>query len=176
MARVPVLLSFVITFLPAIVAAQPTLSMSSADSVSLRLEVIRLVLGNTNTSPDAQTLWLVADTLPESPPALRLSVREREAIRNAYPRMRFVSPSERLLLCPPGREVRIPGSACPIRDAGVIVRVGGLRIDGDSAIAVGTVTKSNARGTKTWSQGVVLVFGWVANGWKYRGVRYLITT
>jgi hypothetical protein len=103
---------------------------------------------------------------------------EAAAIADAYPGSRRAAPGDTIYLCPPGVELRLPGTACPIRDDGVVMELGPLRFDGDSVATSGWLIRSSTRGGSlvTWAEVLSLVFERHCRGWRLRGIRVRAVT
>ena len=161
---------FVTFFLmPTASTAQIAPIITRDDSVRLAAELFRRTLQDTNVD-STQLIWLRADTVVGSTSRLKLTPQQVAAVMRLHPRIRLVSPSESLIMCPPGRVGASPGNGCPIRDDGVIVSLFDFRVAGDSLIADGGVTRT--RGGSTWAEGVTYVFRWVSGTWTFVRLLY----
>ncbi len=152
------------------IAAQTT----EGDSAALRLSVIEIVLDSlASERVHTSRLWIRA-YLSVDPGTRRLqrvppTAEQLATIRSRFPTAAVPASHDGLFLCPPGVRVRMPGVGCPILEDGLIVEVGPLEIDADSAHASGSVIQSSTRNgrTSTWAQGVRLLFRRSMSGWKF---------
>jgi hypothetical protein len=147
-------------------------AVTPADSINLVLEAYSVLLDNTGTRAITGPIWLESDTAADSMSRFHLSSKQAKSILESDPRVRLVSEREDLYLCPPGREVRMPVSGCPIRESGVIVTLQTWQRDATTLIIIGSVVKSGTSGRHTWAEILGVAFRWDDAGWKYSGIEF----
>lgn len=173
-----VLVNLGVWALPATAAQEPT-ALTAEESAEIRVTAIRVLLRELRVeTTSTSVLWIVSDegrrVGPGGADAAELTEGEHSAIRAAFPTARPADTIESLFQCPPGVRVRMPGQGCPIRDAGVIVRLGSIEIERDTLRTSGELiqTAPGSRGPSTWASGLSLVFVRTAEGWVFRETRY----
>ena len=174
-----------------LVSAQPLLGqhpreLSDEDAVQLRLQTLEAVLdtlGVRRGEGPLPTIWLLPgrEVDPETGERAETGYSDADVTRlqAVVPEIRVPDvDGDDLFLCPPGERVMMPISGCPIRDDGVIARLGVPRMEGDTAVVWGSVTQSGTDGERTWTwmEGLELVFLPGDGRWDLVGVRSRIET
>jgi hypothetical protein len=143
------------------------------DTAALRIASLRVALEQiVRSRNDSLRIWITAESQPDSTSAARtlpLPAHAWSAVQAAFPAAWAVRTMDEAFLCPPGVEVRMPGSSCPIRESGIIVQFGPLTIAGDSARAAVFIVQSapTAGRISTWGEVVVFLFVRREEGWQY---------
>jgi hypothetical protein len=148
-----------------------TRELSSADSAQLRVATVAVLLDSAGPSSAREMrIWVGGGE------DLRPSISDTvwQVIADSFPTARLMQPGDTVFLCPAGKPLSMPGSACPIRDDGVVVRLNVLRAYGDSAIATGFLVRSEVSPSgrhMTWGEGLSLVFEQRDGVWRLRAIR-----
>jgi hypothetical protein len=99
------------------------------------------------------------------------------AFLEQFPNAVQVPADEVLFECPPGREVRMPGSGCPIRDGGRVAVLLPITPEGtDGASAAASVTSSNPSGDRSRRVGIGIELRRTGAGWTFVQTRWLEIT
>lgn len=172
----------VLTQVPQEAAGQTPSQLTPEDSATLRVQMLQVLVDSLGPDERPPRIWIIQHADREAvagPMGLtRLTAAERTAILKAFPTVEFAEHTDSLFLCPAGVHVSMPGTGCPIRDEGVIVYPGSLRLDGDSLRARSTLIQSGEAdsGAYTWAQGAEVVFTRMQATWRTRGIRLLWIT
>jgi hypothetical protein len=154
----------------AVPCAAQNLTLTAADSAAIRIASLRALSDSVFRGGTDRVIWIRARKTPRRPadtvtPTVP-SAGEFRAIRDSFPGARLVPEDTELFECPPGREVIMPSSGCPVRDNGVIVTFEAIEAT-DSTVQTGIrVMASSGGGRMTWAEGFSQVFGRDGTGWK----------
>lgn len=149
-------------------------AVPAAELLELRVKTFEVLLDSlAGGLPPTVRIWLVSD--PERDPVTGEVTRtshspaEVQAIQSRFPSVRLPDDPDRLFLCPPGAEVRMPGSGCPILEDGVIVRLSSVRVSGARAEVTGVLMRSGRSewGVYSWAEGATIEFERAASGWTF---------
>lgn len=94
-----------------------------------------------------------------------------------FPNAVQVPADEVLFECPPGHEVRVPGSGCPIRDGGKVAVLMPITPEGtDGASAGASVTSSNPSGDRSHRVGMGIELRRTGASWMFVQMRWFEIT
>ena len=125
------------------VCAQAPGLISASDSVVVWTAALDTVAKSLNVERH-QVLWLQPTPHPPSATVVR-------GVQSLFPNMRVNDSEAELFLCPPGRTLTMPGTGCPIRENGAILRLRTIKAATQDEVSV-TVSfvRSNQEGDRTW--------------------------
>lgn len=159
---------------PRPVHAQDPLVLTAHDSAQV-LTTTLAVPPDSLAGPDAsaRTIWLSVRPFPHDsaqPRTLTLSDNQFAAINESFPGARPVQPTVSPFMCPPGVELRLPGTACPIRDGGIAVEIGIMRIESESVTTFGVVIRGtpNHDSPASFARGLGMLLERSGDVWRLR--------
>ena len=159
-----------LTFLAALICVRSSAAdvqrLSAADSVEIRTAAILATIDTLRAAESSTPIWIrVADDTI----GLRSSTKRIESdVRRRFPRARIAPSQSELYQCPPGVELRMPGTSCPILENGIVVDVGTIRIIRNQPCLSVAVIRTQAH--MTWAEGLVIYFARGKRGWKIKSV------
>jgi hypothetical protein len=158
-------------------------SLTRGDTTALRIATIGVLLDSLAGPNDGDgRIWISRTgdlrSQPGAASAYALSDSEWMRIAAHYSSAKLIEHGDSALMCPPGVQLRMPESGCPIREGGIILGLGPVQLYGDSAASAGWILRSTSSQQRTlsWIQGMVLIFEPLSTGWRLRHVRTRSTT
>ncbi|MGH7505420.1 MAG: hypothetical protein ACRELX_07200 [Longimicrobiales bacterium] len=155
------------------VAAAQAAVEPSAEPAQVWLTTVRFVLDSLGPVDESVRIWVQParprETTGDTVTAVT-SPEVRPELERAFPNARVTPASDVLFLCPPGVQVRMPGRGCPIRENGVIVRLGPVSVQGDTLHIMVALIRSSSRDSRvfySWAKGTALVFVRSRGSWEF---------
>lgn len=150
------------------------------DSAAIWAQTLRSLANEANVGlPHAKPLWVQGVRAADEGEMVLgpLSPAVWSALLEHFPNAVQVPADEVLFECPPGREVRVPGSGCPIRDGGKVAVLMPITPEGtDGASAGASVTSSNPSGDRSHRVGMSIELRRTGAGWMFVRTRWFEIT
>jgi hypothetical protein len=134
--------------------------LTARDSADIHGLIIQVLLDSLSESFDRTLpVWMTPvhhyDTAASRLRTIPYGEGEWSLLEAAWPTIRRVDSVQDAFQCAAGVQVALPGRACPVREGGVVLALGGFRITGDTLRTDGFLAQSStARGTLVaWGAG-----------------------